>query len=111
VYDEFSGGIKSATAIRRYMKHSYLSWTPRASFVTLLGDASMDYRHDLLTSSVDWIPTYLAFESVAGPTGAELVANDSRYVLNLGGTPGGTAAFTPSMLLGRVPSSSASELE
>jgi hypothetical protein len=111
VYDEFSGGIKSGTALRRYFQHAYSAWSPRPSFVVLLGDASMDYRHDLSTSSVDFVPTYLTFESVAGPTGAELVASDARYVLNLGGGSSGPASFTPSIFLGRVPSSSATELD
>ncbi len=111
VYDEFSGGVKSGTAIRRYFQHAYNAWTPRPSFVVLLGDASMDYRHDLTTSSVDRVPTYLAFESVAGPTGAELAASDARYVLNLGGGTSGPSGFTPSMFLGRIPAGSATELD
>jgi len=110
IYDEFSGGIKSGTAIRRYFQHAYDAWTPRPSFACLLGDASMDYRHDLAASSVDWVPTYMAFETIAGPNGAELVANDARYVLNLGGGIG-AAQFTPSIFLGRVPASSAAELD
>jgi len=111
IYDEFNGGIKSGTAIRRYFQHAYDTWTPRPAFAALLGDGSLDYRHDMAASAVDWVPTYLAFETIAGPNGAELVANDSRYVLNLG--RGGTTAaeFTPSIFLGRIPASSATELD
>jgi len=111
IYDEFNGGIKSGIAIRRYFQHAYDTWTPRPAFAGLLGDASVDYRHDMPASSVDWVPTYLAFETIAGPNGAELVANDSHYVLNLG--RGGTTAaqFTPSIFLGRIPASSATELD
>jgi hypothetical protein len=111
IYDEFNGGIKSAIAIRRYFQHAYDAWTPRPAFAALLGDGSLDYRHDMAASSVDWVPTYMAFETIVGPNGAELVANDSRYVLNLG--RGGTTAaqFTPSMFLGRIPASSAAELD
>jgi hypothetical protein len=114
IYDEFSGGIKSGTAIRRYFQHAYDAWTPRPSFAALLGDASLDYRHDLLVpteSSVDWVPTYLAFETIAGPGGAELCANDSRYVLNLGGGGTSAAQYTPSLFLGRIPASTVGELD
>ena len=111
IYDEFSGGIKSAIAIRRYFQHAYNAWTPRPAYAALLGDASLDYRKGMARSSIDWVPTYMAFETIAGPNGAELVANDARFVLNLGG--GGTTAaqFTPSIFLGRVPASSAAELD
>jgi len=111
IYDEFSGGVKSATAIRRYFQHAYDTWTPRPSFVALLGDASMDYRKDLPQSSVDWVPTYLAFEVISAPEGAQLVAQDARYVLNLGRGTSSPAQNTPSIFLGRVPASSATELD
>jgi hypothetical protein len=111
VYDEFNGGIKSAAAIRRYLLYAYRNWPQRPSFAALLGDASMDYRHDLAASSVDWVPTYMAFETIQGPSGSELVANDSYYSFNLGGGSTPAAQVTPSVFLGRVPAGSAAELD
>jgi hypothetical protein len=112
IYDEFNGGIKSATALRRYFQHAYDTWTPRPSFAALLGDASIDYRKDASSSSVDWVPTYLAFETISEPTrGANLVANDARLVLNLGRGGSAPAQFTPSIFMGRIPASSAAELD
>jgi hypothetical protein len=111
LYDEFNGGIKSAAAIRRYLLYAYRNWPQRPSFAALLGDASMDYRHDLGASSVDWVPTYMAFETVQGPTGSELVANDSYYAFNLGGGSTPAAQVTPSLFLGRVPAGSATDLD
>ncbi len=111
VYDEYNGGIKSARAIRRYLRHGYLRWTPRPTFVVLAGDASMDYQHRLSTSSVDWIPTYLQFESIAGPAGSELVAHDSHYYLNLAAVTPGDTDFTPSLFLARIPAGTATELD
>jgi hypothetical protein len=111
IYDEFNGGIKSAAAIRRYFLHAYKTWTPGPSFALLLGDASLDYQHFLSTSSVDWVPTYLAFETIGGPVGSELVANDSYYVLNLAGGSSGASAVTPNIFLGRIPASSEAELD
>ncbi len=111
VYDEFNGGIKSAGAIRRYLRHAYLAWTPRPTFVVLAGDASLDYRHLLAGSGVDWVPTYLQFEEIPGPNGKELVAHDSHYSLNLAATVPGDSDFIPSLFLARVPAGSASELD
>jgi hypothetical protein len=111
VYDEFNGGIKSARAIRRYLRHGYLGWTPRPTFVVLAGDASMDYQHRLPTSGVDWIPTYMAFETIAGPAGAELVAHDSHYTLNLAAANHGDTDYVPSIFLARIPAGSAADLD
>ena len=111
VYDEFNGGVKSARAIRRYLHHAYQAWSPRPSFVVLAGDASMDYKHHLATSSVDWIPTYLQFEPIAGPQGNEVVANDSHYSINLSAAVPSDVDFVPSVFLSRIPAGNASELD
>ena len=111
VYDEFNGGVKSPRAIRRYLRHSYLTWTPAPTFVLLAGDASMDYRHRLATSGVDWVPTYLRFEPIAGPQGSEQVAEDSYYSMNLSSAVPGATDFVPSIFLARVPAGNASELD
>ncbi len=111
VYDEFNGGVKSARAIRRYIRHAYLAWTPKPTFVVLAGDASMDYKGHLVTSSVDWIPTYLQFETIPGPQGVELVANDSHYSINLSAVVPGDIDFVSSVFLARIPAGSAAELD
>lgn len=111
VYDEFNGGIKSARAIRRYVRHGYLGWTPRPTFVVLAGDGSMDYQHRLPQSGVDWIPTYLQLESIVGPAGSELVAHDSHYSLNLAAVVPGDTDFIPSVFVARIPAGSAAELD
>jgi hypothetical protein len=111
VYDEFNGGIKSAGAIRRYLRHGYLTWTPRPTFVVLAADASMDYNHHLPSSSVDWVPTYMQFEVITGPTGAELVAHDSHFSLNLAAVVPGDSDYVPSLFLARIPAGSAVQLD
>ena len=73
----------SPKAIRRYLRHGYLTWTPRPAYVLLAGDGSSDYQDELPSSGHDWIPTYLIIESILGPRGYELVAHDSYYSLNL----------------------------
>jgi hypothetical protein len=109
VYDEFNGGIKSPRAIRRYLRHGYLAWTPRPMYVILAGDASLDYRGDLDGSSHDWIPTYFKFSTIIDTYGKALVAQDTYYSLNLA-VPEPVQDFVPSISLTRIPAGSAAEL-
>ena len=111
VYDEFNGGVKSALALRRYFRHAYLTWTPRLLHALLIGDASMDYQHDVPTSSADLVPTYLKFETISGPTGAELVAHDSEYSLNLDSVLPADGDYLPSIILSRIPAGTPEDLD
>ncbi len=111
IYDEFNGGVKSARAIRRYLRHGYRAWTPRLTFVVLAGDASLDYKKRLATSSVDRVPTYLKFESIAGPQGSELVAEDSYYSIDLDLPEPTETEILPDLMLGRIPAGSNAELD
>ena len=111
IYDEFNGGLKSAHAVRRYLRHAYLSWTPRLTYAILAGDGSLDYRHHLSMSAPDWVPTYLRFEPIRGPQGEELVANDPYYFLNLNAIEPGNGDFVPSIMLSRIPAGQQQELD
>ena len=111
VYDEFNGGVKSALAIRRYFRHAYLTWTPRLLHALLVGDGSMDYQHDVASSSADLVPTYLKFETISGPTGAELVAHESEYSLNLSSILPADGDFLPSIILSRIPAGTPEDLD
>ena len=78
MYDEFNGGLcrrsrSAATCATRIWPDA----PPHER--ALIGDASMDYRHDLPTSSVDLVPTYFKFEAVFSSLGQDLVANESWY--------------------------------
>lgn len=111
IYDEFNGGIKSAHAIRRYVRHAYLAWTPTPLFVVLAGDGSMDHKGRTGTAAADWVPTFLKFEEIFGPVGRELVANDSYYALGLEHPTPLDGDLAPRLALGRIPASSAAELD
>ena len=111
VYDQFSGGVKSARAIRRYLRYAYRNWTPAPAYVLLAGDASLDYKHRLAESSIDWVPTYMSFEAISGPPGAEQVAQDSYYALNLNAPLPAESDYVPSLFLARIPASSSAELD
>jgi hypothetical protein len=103
VYDEFNGGIKSARAIRRYVRHGYLTWTPRPAYVLLAGDGSMDYKAEVPGHGIDWVPTYFKFETIPGPRGEELVAHESYFSLNLAAPLPGESDFVPNVFLSRIP--------
>jgi len=111
IYDEFNGGIKSAHAIRRYLRHGYLAWSHAPLFVVLAGDGSMDHKGRTGTAGVDWVPTYLKFEEIVGPQGRELVANDSYYSLGLANPVPLDGDLAPQLALGRIPASSPAEMD
>lgn len=105
VFDEFNGGRRSASAIKRYMKYGFAEWgTPL--FLVLVGDATKDYKDVLRYSSPDFVPTYEILSPVSGPTGPELVGSDHWYVSAL---DGGTDDY-PDMYVGRIPAGSSAEL-
>ena len=111
VYDEFNGGLKSPLAVRRYLRHAYLAWTPRLLFTLLIGDASMDYQHQLQASSADLLPTYFKFEAVFGPLGQELVSNESWYSRNLTLPVPVDGEDQPSIVLSRIPAGTPDDLD
>ena len=106
VFDEFNGGRRSASAIKRYMKYGFAKWgTPL--FLLLVGDATKDYKDVLRYSAPDYVPTYEIMSPVSsGPAGKELVGSDHWYISAL---DGGTDDY-PDMYVGRIPAGSASEL-
>jgi hypothetical protein len=44
IYNEFSGGILDATAIRDFLKYAYENWNQKPVYVLLLGDGHFDYK-------------------------------------------------------------------
>jgi len=45
LYDQFSGGRTDPTAIRNFLRATATSWNKKPTFVTLLGDASFDFKN------------------------------------------------------------------
>ena len=111
VYDQFNGGVKSPRAIRRYLRHAYLGWSPAPGYAVLAGDASLDYKREIPTSGVDRVPTYFAIETILGARGHEQVAHDSYYSFNLSTPLAIGSDFVPSLSLSRIPASSAVEFD
>ncbi|MDP2088857.1 MAG: type IX secretion system sortase PorU [Flavobacteriaceae bacterium] len=70
IYNEFASGSKDITAIRDFVKHMYdnaSSPGKKIKFVTLLGDASYDYK-DRIKGNNNIVPVYEAYESFNNAT-------------------------------------------
>jgi hypothetical protein len=93
IYDVYGDGRPDPAAIRAYLAHAYTAWTPRPTYVLLIGAGSFDPRRYRVDSPPTFIPPYLAdVDPWAGETAA-----DNRYV-----TVDGTDSL-PDMLIGRLP--------
>ncbi len=63
IYNEFSGGIPDASAIRDFLKYAYDNWTPRPLFVLFLGGCSFDYKN-ILGSRSSYVPVWQSIQSL-----------------------------------------------
>ncbi len=93
IYDTFGDGRPDPASIRAYLAHAYATWTPRPTYVLLVGAGSFDPRRYRDASPLTWVPPYLAdVDPWAGETAA-----DNRYVTVDG------PDNVPDMLIGRLP--------
>ena len=93
IYDVYGDGRPNPAAIRAYLANAYTSWTPRPTYILLVGDGSFDPKRYRIDSPPTFIPPYLAnIDPWAGETAA-----DNRYV-----TVDGVDNL-PDMLIGRLP--------
>jgi hypothetical protein len=59
VYDEFSGGLFDPVGIRDFLKFAYKNWKkPAPAFALLVGDGQYDYKNNLGTGSINFIPPF-----------------------------------------------------
>lgn len=93
IYDTYGEGRPDPAAIRAYLARAYAAWTPRPTYVLLVGAGNFDPRRYRSASPPTLIPPYLAdVDPWAGETAA-----DNRYVAVDG------VDTLPDMLLGRLP--------
>jgi hypothetical protein len=57
IYNEFSGGVLDAVAIRDFLKHCYDTWQQRPVYVCFFGDGSFDYK-SLFGQFSCWVPAF-----------------------------------------------------
>jgi hypothetical protein len=93
IYDAYGDGRPDSEAIRSFVADAYVTWTPRPTYVLLVGDGSFDPRRYRTESSATFIPPYLAdVDPWAGETAA-----DNRYACVDG------ADYLPDLFIGRLP--------
>ncbi|HER44129.1 MAG TPA: hypothetical protein ENO08_06685, partial [Candidatus Eisenbacteria bacterium] len=97
VYDEFNGGLISADAVRRFIRHGVENWG--VEFVLLIGDASEDHRRIFIGdppetngSPPDYVPAFTYSVNVIGREKDEVVAADKFYVFLDESPPSGYSA-------------------
>lgn len=101
IFNEFSGGVFDAVALRDFIKYAFENWNERPVYVCLLGDGGFDYKN-LLYPSGNFVPpwelTSPTINQVAG-----LTTDD--YFVNIAGDS--TALIgRPDLAIGRIPANS-----
>ena len=59
LYDEFSNGVESPAAIRAFVARARSSWSVKPSFVTFVGDGSLDPKNYLGAGDFSYVPSRL----------------------------------------------------
>jgi hypothetical protein len=59
IFDEFSYGVRSSTAIRRFLEFAKFTWKTAPGYVLLMGDATSDPRNYLGHGDLNYVPTKL----------------------------------------------------
>lgn len=106
VYNEFSGGVYDASALRDFIKYAFDNWQERPAHVCLLGDGSLDYKGLLPDASgLPWVPcwerTHPQINQVDGYT-------TDDFFVQFGG-PYGLSLDKPDLTIGRIPANSLQE--
>lgn len=101
IYDEFTFGIFHPQAIRDFLLYAYNNWTaPAPTYVLLIGDACQDYKDNLNTGTVNYVPSQLIETDILGET-----PSDNWFVLLSGDD------ILPDMFIGRLSTDSKSQAD
>ncbi|KAA3596301.1 MAG: hypothetical protein DWQ06_15635 [Calditrichaeota bacterium] len=107
IYDEFSGGIYDALALRDFLHYTFNNWRGNSGaeipprYVLFLGDSDFDFRNLEFDNDNNWVPT---FEVDAG---SDLIsrATDDKFAMLTEGD------VILDLATGRVPAESAEEAQ
>lgn len=104
VYNQFSWGLFDPLAIRDFLKYAFESWAdPQPSYAILVGDGHYDYRNNIYSGGLMFIPPYEA------PSG---YGSDESYVYfgNFGYLDSDSNSV-PDMIIGRLPANNTDQME
>jgi hypothetical protein len=100
IYNEFSGGVLDAVAIRDFVKFAFDTWPERPSYVCLLGDGGFDYKN-IQTQGGNYVPAWEKTDpnihQVYGLTTDDFFVNVIR---------GPEIVDRPDLAVGRIPANS-----
>lgn len=99
IYDAYGDGRPDPEAIRSFIAEAYATWSPRPTYVLLVGDGTFDPKQYRSDSQPTWLPPYLA---EVDPWAGEAPA-DNRYACVDGDDN------LPDLLIGRLPVNSPDE--
>lgn len=103
IYNQFSYGLPDPTAIRDFLRYTYLNWPePAPSFALLLGDGNYDYRNNLGNNIRNYVPP---FENTQWMTDEHFIYFGNEGYLD------SDSDYFPDMVIGRVSARSAQEAE
>ncbi len=101
IYDEFNYGVFNPQAIRDFLSYAYINWAaPAPTYVLLIGDGAQDYKDNLKTGTVNYVPSQIVETDVLGET-----PSDNWYVLVSGDD------VLPDMFIGRLSAQTESQVE
>ncbi len=103
VYDEFSSGLKDATAIRSFLTEAVRQWSVPPRFVLLAGAATYDPRGWGGHPELDQVPTLLVqTKNPQTNTNFETASDDALVTFDLTG---------PALAIGRLPLSTTADMD
>jgi hypothetical protein len=91
IYDEFNHGIFDPQTIRDFLSHAYHHWTVSPLYVLLVGDANLDFKDNLGTGRLNYVPTHIFETWPVGET-----PNDNWFACVSGDD------ILPDMFIGRI---------
>jgi len=101
IYDEFNHGIANPQAVRDFLDYTYENWvSPAPTYVLLLGDSTFDFKDNLDTGIISYIPAPIIETQAFGQ-----VPSDNWFVTFKGDD------ILPEMFVGRLVAQSVAEAE
>ncbi len=101
IYDEFNHGMRSAFAIKDFIKYAYNNWqSPQLTHVLLLGDGLLDERDFSPLAQYNFIPIYPIWINPLWPDykrGRGIIPSDNWYACIVGDD------LAPDVDIGRIP--------
>lgn len=103
IFNEFSGGLYDAVALRDFIKYAFDNWTEKPAHVCLLGDGGLDYKN-ILYQGGNFVPvweyTTARIHQVDGYTSDD-------YFVHISG--GNGFPDKPDLSIGRIPAGTLQE--